>query len=70
LNRWLKGQTLSSPQSPQVSEHLPFDARALLVRAAKTPITNGDPLARVRAIEQASDSVRHHYPYFFKKDPS
>jgi len=53
-----------------VSEHLPFDARALLVRAAKTPITNGDPLARVRAIEQASDSVRHHYPYFFKKDPS
>lgn len=57
-------------KTPWVCEHLPYYARDQLVRASKTPLTNGDPLARVRAIEQASETVRNHYPHFFKKDPS
>lgn len=40
------------------------------MRAAKTPITNGDPLARVRAIDQASATIKRQFPYLFKKDPS
>lgn len=59
-----------NPQIAPISEHLPFNARMQLVRASQTPITNGDLLARVRAVDEASDRVQHQYPYFFKKDPS
>ena len=51
-----------------VCEHLPFDARAQLVRASQTPITSGDLLARARAIEEASERIRYQYPHFFKKE--
>lgn len=54
----------------RVSEHLPFDARTQLVRASQTPITSGDLLARVRAVNEASDRVRYQYPSFFKKETS
>ena len=53
-----------------VSNHLPFDARMQLVRASQTPITNGDPLARFRAVDEASDRIRYQYPHFFKKEES
>ena len=62
--------TLFNQNNEPVSEHLPFNVRMQLVRASQTPITNGDPLARVRAVDQASDHVRSQYPEFFQKETS
>lgn len=57
--------------TPPVSQHLPFDARMALVRAAQTPIPPGDPLARVKAIEQAQALARRRFPDLFQnvQDP-
>lgn len=44
---------------------LPADAVALLQRAAQTPITADDPLARVKAIEQATKRIKRDYPNHF-----
>lgn len=46
---------------------LPAFAIALLKRAAQTPITADDPLARVKAIEQASKRIKRDYPNLFKE---
>lgn len=46
---------------------LPPDAVALLQRAAITPITADDPLARVKAIEAATQRVKLKYPNLFKE---
>lgn len=54
----------------QVSEHLPFEARTRLIRATQTRIPDDDPLARVRAIDEASTFAKTHYPRYFQKDPS
>lgn len=61
----------TSWQPPAVSKHLPFDARMALVRAAQTPIPPGDPLARVKAIEQAQALARRRFPDMFQhvQDP-
>lgn len=48
------------------SEALPRDAVARLQRAARTPITEHDPLARVKAIEQAAQWARLKYPRSFR----
>lgn len=48
-----------------VSEHLPADARAILQRAAATRL-DGDPMARRKAIDQATKVVRRMYPAYFK----
>lgn len=45
---------------------LPADAIAQLQRAALTPITEDDPLARVKAIEQATRRIKMQHPQFFK----
>lgn len=47
---------------------LPVEAIALLQRAAKTPVTDADPLARVKAIEQATAKVKREYPTYFQKE--
>lgn len=46
---------------------LPTDAAKLLKQAAQTPITRADPLARVKAIEKATERVKRQYPQFFKE---
>lgn len=51
-----------------MSEHLPPQARWRLVRAAQTPITDDDPLARVRAVNEASTLARLQHPELFKKE--
>lgn len=61
---------MSKPHEEQISRLLPFEAAAKLVRASQTPITSDDPLARVRAINEASDFAKTFYPRFFQKDPS
>ena len=53
--------------TPPPHQVLPAAAIALLQRATKTPITADDPLARVKAIEQATKRVRQQYPSFFQE---
>lgn len=48
------------------SQLLPADAVAQLQRAALTPITEDDPLARVKAIEQTTRRIKMQHPQFFK----
>jgi hypothetical protein len=54
--------------TPPPHRVLPAAAIALLQRAAQTPITADEPLARVKAIEKATKRVKQQYPEFFKKD--
>lgn len=46
----------------------PAAAVAQLQRAAQTPITEADPLARVKAIEQATQRIKQQFPHYFRKD--
>ncbi|AAR97704.1 hypothetical protein ACLRAE_12470 [Bordetella bronchiseptica] len=50
-----------------VQTTLPPEAMRLLQQAAQTPITRADPLARVKAIEKATERVKRQYPHFFKE---
>jgi len=45
---------------------LPANARCWLMTAARTPITEVDPLARVKAINIAIRRVKGTYPQLFK----
>lgn len=49
----------------QTPTALPAEAVALLQRAANTPITADDPLARVKAIEQVTKRIKRDYPNHF-----
>ena len=49
------------------SRVLPAAAVAMLQRANQTPVTADDPLARVKAIEQATRRIKMQYPQFFKE---
>jgi hypothetical protein len=50
-----------------VSKLLPFDARAILIRASQTTDRLG-PAAKASAIEAAIATVRSMYPSYFLKD--
>ena len=45
---------------------LPKDARELLQRAARTPVTPEDPLARTKAIDKATQQIKRKYPHYFR----
>jgi len=47
---------------------LPPDAIAQLQKAAQTPNTASDPLARVKAIQQATERVKAQYPTHFTQE--
>ena len=47
---------------------LPYQAHALLVRASMTPITDKDPQARQRAIEDATRRIKREHPEFFQPE--
>lgn len=47
---------------------MPQHASDLLRQAAATPITRADPLARVKAIEVATQRIRDLYPWLFRED--
>lgn len=51
--------------TPTLSTTLPAPARIKLQRAAQTP-TTADPLARVKAIEKATQWAKQQYPQFFR----
>jgi hypothetical protein len=48
---------------------LPQEAVDLLKQAAQTPITPADPLARVKAIEKATQRIQSRYPKLFNERP-
>ena len=50
----------------QATTALPDLARQILQRAAKTPNTPANPLARTQAIEIAQRKVRQLFPRYFK----
>lgn len=47
---------------------LPPGVSAALVRAAKTPVTDSDPLARQRAIEEVNRRARLRHPEYFREE--
>lgn len=47
---------------------IPMDGALALQRAAQTPNTDADPLARIKAIERAISTVRQAYPHLFRED--
>jgi len=67
LARRLKETELPSgaPFPPKPCDHLPFEPRMALVRASQVS-TDGDPLARVRAIQKASEFAKARYPTYFR----
>ena len=55
-----------SDDKPQFNNVLPKEAQLELMRAAQTPITEQDPLARRKAIDKAVERVQAKWPQFFK----
>lgn len=47
---------------------LPPGVSRALIKAAQTPVTPADPLARQRAIEEVSRHARLHYPQLFREE--
>ena len=56
-----------SDDKPQFNHVLPKEAQLELMRAAQTPITEQDPLARRKAIDKAVERVQAKWPQFFKR---
>ncbi len=61
---------MKTPTGQPLHGVLPGPAQLDLMRAAKTPITADDPLARVKAIEQAIKRIKSKYPSHFRKEIS
>lgn len=59
----MRSRRISPPASV-----LPASAARLLQQAAQVPITQDDPLARVKAIERAIERVKRGYPQFFRQE--
>jgi hypothetical protein len=55
-------------KNPPPANVLPPEAALLLQQAAQTPITRDDPLARVKALEKATERVKRQYPQFFQQE--
>ena len=47
---------------------LPLEAQRILMRAAQTPVTATDPMARAKAIEKATQRVKAQYPEYFQME--
>jgi hypothetical protein len=51
-----------------ISKHLPEKAAALLAAAARVEITAKNPLARIEAIDSATNRIMKEFPSFFKSE--
>lgn len=62
---------MRKPPDKPFHRSLPIEAQRMLRRAAETPITEQDPLARRRAVDRAIERVQMLYPNHFKhrKEP-
>ena len=52
----------------QASKLLPHAARAELAKAAETPNTQKDPLAKLKAIDRTIARIRAQYPTYFRAE--
>jgi hypothetical protein len=55
------------PKAPPVSLQLPFEVRMALARAAQTPVSGANPLARVNAVDDAMANARAAFPQLFRE---
>lgn len=53
---------------PPLVKLLPESAARQLQEAALTPIPPGDRLARLKALEKATERVKAQHPQFFKQE--
>ncbi len=51
-----------------VHKVLPPEAQAQLQRAASTPATKADPMARTRAVNQTIEKLKLQYPEIFNQE--
>lgn len=58
----------NSTTLPPVSMQLPWEVRMALRRASLTPVSYGNPLARVKAIEAVMAKARSDFPKLFRAD--
>lgn len=58
----------TSVREDHVSYHFPPEVRIALQKAARTPISIGDGLARVREINAATDRARRMFPQLFRRE--
>jgi len=47
---------------------LPAAAVRMLQRATQAPVTQADPLARRKAVDEAAQQVRRMWPQYFRED--
>jgi hypothetical protein len=52
----------------RASKLFPLEVRAMLQRAAQTPISFGDPYARMKAVNRAIARARQMHPDYFRAD--
>jgi hypothetical protein len=62
------GNMTESRKPTPVSLQLPFDIRMALARAAQTPVSPAEPLARVKAVNAAMAKARSEYPHLFLQE--
>lgn len=60
-------EELDMEVSAPLCKQLPYEARETLARAARTPITTTDPLARLKAIDVAIERIRVKFPRLFNE---
>jgi hypothetical protein len=59
--------THDASHNATVHNLLPLDAQALLRRAAATRVTDTDPMARIRAVDQAIKRVKREHSRLFSQ---
>lgn len=58
---------MKTPSGQPLHRVLPVDAQLDLMAASQVPVTRADPLARLKAIEKATQRAQRNHPYLFKK---
>lgn len=60
---------MKTPVQPHKYHNVfPIDAQMILMMAANTPITANDKLARVKAMDLASQRVKKMYSHLFRQE--
>ena len=58
---------MKAAEATPLCEQLPYEARMTLAKAAQTPVTDADPLARLKAIDAAHERIRARFPELFSE---
>lgn len=63
----MSSEPMKQEDYSKLARVLPMDAAVCLFRASQTPVRDSDPLARLRAIEQAIEKVKREYGWLFQQ---